>query len=45
MDAGRVVADGPAVEVAQSDALDRVFGVTFERVGSKGAVGVRVVLD
>jgi ABC-type cobalamin/Fe3+-siderophores transport system ATPase subunit len=45
MDAGRVVADGPAAEVAQSDTLDRVFGVTFERVGSKGAVGVRVVLD
>jgi ABC-type cobalamin/Fe3+-siderophores transport system ATPase subunit len=45
MGAGRVVADGPAAEVAQSDALDRVFGVTFERVGSKGAVGLRVVLD
>jgi ABC-type cobalamin/Fe3+-siderophores transport system ATPase subunit len=45
MDAGRVVADGPAAEVAQSDTLDRVFGVTFERVGSKGAVGLRVVLD
>jgi iron complex transport system ATP-binding protein len=45
MDVGRVVADGPAASVVQSDALDRVFGVRFDRVGGEGAVGVRVVLD
>jgi iron complex transport system ATP-binding protein len=45
MDAGRVAADGPAAEVVHSDALDRVFGVRFDRVGGTGAVGVRVALD